>query len=957
MTAKRLPLWAALSAALLYGLTLCWGTTVNSLPLAARVAGWDWRPTLDQPLTWLVTLPLHLLPASWLPAGLNLFFVLGAALTVGLLARSVQLLPWDCPPPEDKPWLASLPVLLASGVCALQFNFWQEATAATGAMLNQLLLAAVSWGLLEYRAGSKLRWLQASAVLWGAGMAQSWLLLVNLPMFIIALIWLRRRRFFKGDFPLRMAALGLAGFSLYALLPLVNGLNPHSPLTFGTAWLATLKASKATLWALYFNFWGRHRAMTLVVILFYLAALLPMVVRLKDRGLKNIAPVERLQQRIYRCVRGGLLLMLLWLAFNPVIGPPSILARQFGVALPLLSFVYLNALGIGFLAGSLLFVLQVKPEPGRLNRLEQKRASWQRRAARVLMSGVIVVILFALALRNAPAIMAANRQPLEKFGALASRTLPAEGGILLGDNVAQLAAVQAALARAPKAGRWQVVDLPALAAPDYRAVLERQQPLGWLTESNRHDLNVVEEFRLLGQLAQTHRLFFLQPGPGQLLFEQFAPQPAGLVAELKLPAPGLAVEPPLPALALAAGEKFWAAAWSQQIEPLVPPMSQSRSPLEYVSQAASRGLMLEPVSMPEREALAGWYSCALDAWGVALQRAGKLSAAQRRFEQALALVATNWSADINLQANTNLQAGHKLAMDGLEIFRAQFQSFPALAQALKAGGPVDEPVVCFELGRSYEALNWPRQARQQLERARILAPGILLPEFALAEFYSRCRLDDQVFALVKQLRPQLAALPANQMEVAAIKLDLLEAKAWMSQTNRVHAGKILQSILNRHPGDRAAADQVWGAYLNFGDFTNALALLTQQLAGDPDNPTLLNNQAGLLLLLGKTGQAVTVFQHSLAITNLPAMRLNLAAAYLQNQDLPAAEAEYHRLEAQPADVYLVHAGLADIAAQRHDTNLAIHHLEICLTNAPPGSARWQEVRARLDALQVPAHAE
>ena len=76
-----------------------------------------------------------------------------------------------------------------------------------------------------------------------------------------------------------------------------------------------------------------------------------------------------------------------------------------------------------------------------------------------------------------------------------------------------------------------------------------------------------------------------------------------------------------------------------------------------------------------------------------------------------------------------------------------------------------------------------------------------------------------------------------------------------------------------------------------------------------------------------------------------------------NTDLPAAEVEYHRLEAQPADMYLVHAGLADIAAQRHDTNLAIHHLELCLTNAPPGSARWQELRARLDALQASAHSK
>ena len=56
---SRLPRYVALAAALVYGLTLSRGTTVNSLPLAAKVAGWDWQPMLDQPLTWLLTLPLR----------------------------------------------------------------------------------------------------------------------------------------------------------------------------------------------------------------------------------------------------------------------------------------------------------------------------------------------------------------------------------------------------------------------------------------------------------------------------------------------------------------------------------------------------------------------------------------------------------------------------------------------------------------------------------------------------------------------------------------------------------------------------------------------------------------------------------------------------------------------------------------------------------------------------------
>src|SRR5664280_1046245 len=295
----RLPRYMALAALLVYVLTLSCGTTLNSLPMAAKVAGWDWQPMANEPLTWLLTLPLRCLPAGWIPISLNLFFAICGAFTLGLLARSIELLPWDCPPDENKKWIKPLPVLLACAVCGLEFNFWQEATAATGVMLNQLLLAAGIWCLLEYRAGKEARWLNAAALIWGLGMAQNWVMLLNLPLFVAALIWLRRRRFFKWTFLRRMALLGLAGFSIYALLPLVNGMNPHSPWSFGEAWLATLKITKHTFGTLYHQFWAWHRLMTLVVVLYFLVPTLPGLVRLQDRGGKNKSKVERLQTVSY----------------------------------------------------------------------------------------------------------------------------------------------------------------------------------------------------------------------------------------------------------------------------------------------------------------------------------------------------------------------------------------------------------------------------------------------------------------------------------------------------------------------------------------------------------------------------------------------------------------------------------------------------------------------------------
>ena len=336
-TKYRLPGAVALGAALIYTVTLCWGTTANSLGLTANVAGWDWQPLLNQPVTWLLTLPLRVLPAAWVPSALNLFFVVAGALTLGMLARSVELLPWDCQPPENKEWVKILPVLLASGVCGLELNFWQEATSGAGAMVDQLLLAAVIWCLLEYRAAKDSRWLNAAAVIWGLGLAQNWMMQLCLPLFVAGLIAVRRLRFFKRAFLLRMALFGLAGFAIYALPPIVHGLNPFSSLSFGASWLATLKASKATLWLVTFGFLMEHRLMTLVVIAFYLLLILPAVARLPDRGITNKSELDRWQIRIYRMVRGALLLLCLWLTFQPSIGPQQILRLKFGMPAPLLS--------------------------------------------------------------------------------------------------------------------------------------------------------------------------------------------------------------------------------------------------------------------------------------------------------------------------------------------------------------------------------------------------------------------------------------------------------------------------------------------------------------------------------------------------------------------------------------------------------------------------------------------
>jgi tetratricopeptide (TPR) repeat protein len=208
--------------------------------------------------------------------------------------------------------------------------------------------------------------------------------------------------------------------------------------------------------------------------------------------------------------------------------------------------------------------------------------------------------------------------------------------------------------------------------------------------------------------------------------------------------------------------------------------------------------------------------------------------------------------------------------------------------------------------------------------------------------------DDKVFEMVGLLRKQTQASPAGDQ--VAVDLAVLEANSWLSQTNLTRARNVLRSVLQRHPGDNRTLNLVLQAYLAFGDYTNALQLMSGQLARNPNNVAALVNQAGVFIQMGNSSNAITLLNHALAITNDPQARFNRAFAYLQTGNLPVAEADYLELENSPADAFSVHYGLAEIAGRRHNTNLVIQHLELCLSNVPPGTIKWQQVRKQLDTL-------
>ena len=966
-TNRRLPRYVALGALLFYVLTLSRSITLQSLPLTAQLAGWDWLPMAGQPLLWLLTLPLRLLPATWIPISLNLFSAVCGALTLGLLIRSVQLLPQDRTPIQrvfsnkDKGLFTQpdwAPMVLACVVCGLEFGFWREATTATGEMLDLLLIAAAIWCLLEYRAVRESRWINAAALIWGLGMAENLVMLLTLPLFVVSLFWLRWRHFLRGGFLLRMALLGLAGFSIYALQPLANGLTPHSPWGFGEAWHMTLRTTKHIILLFYGQFWTGHRYMVVVVVLFYLLPVLPCLVRLPDEGGYHKALAAQLQILVCHISYAFLLLACLWLAFDPAIGLQQIMLRQLGYSMPLLSFDYLTALGAGYFAGYFMLVFGANLREQYRKNPQFKRPPftprWLRHSVPPFLRALPVLVAGGLIFKNAPAITLVNRQPLQSFADLAVRSLPAGGGIVFSDDPLKLFVFQAALACHKDRRQWLPVDTRSLPAPEYRAQLERKCPTGWLTGANRHKLNPPEMLLLLDHLARTNRLFYLHPSFGYF-FERFYLQPHGAIYEMKPYPKDQFNEPPMSASEVEQTGKFWDEAWQTEPELVARSGSQRQSAPSAVKKMAQKifvqHLYLSAIPSLQSRLLGEWFSVALNGWGVELQRNGRLPEAHQRFEQAIALNTNNLAALVNLECNTNLQVGNKMNRLSVDTVARQLGKLQRLGPIMNHCGPFDDPVFCYLLGDVYQQIGLLHQAVQEFERAQMLAPNMLSAKFALAQLYSRQRMDDKVFETVNLLRDEIQASPIS--DTMAVDLAVLEANSWLSQTNPVRARSVLQSVLKQHPNDKRTLNMVLQAYLAFGDLTNALQLVSGKLAQEPDNVAALVNEAAILLQSGDVTNAIPVLNYALAITNLPIARLDRAVAYLQTQNLPAAEADFLELENSPAQAFPVHYGLAEIAERRHNTNLAIHHLELCLSNAPAGTVKWQEVRARLDKLEPP----
>jgi tetratricopeptide (TPR) repeat protein len=954
-----LPWIVAAGALCVYLLTLNHWVSFGNLTAVAKLSGWTWQPELHGPVYWLLTLPLRWLPARLIPLGINLFSLLCAVATLGLLARSVLLLPQDRTQEQrrrlgDTATVLSLPTawlppLLAVLACGLQLTFWESATSATSQaltggsneMLDLLLFAYVVRCLLEYRSDWRESWLLRAAFVYGAGMTNNWAMVGFFPLLVVALIWIKGLSFFNLRFLLRMFFCGFAALLLYLLLPVVQGWGSDVQFPFWTALKANLGAQKSIL-AMLFNF-GRQN-----LLLLSLTSLVPILI-ISIRWSSYFGDTSELGVAFatfaFHAVHALFFAACLWVTLDPQFSP-----RNKGWGIPFLTFYYLGALSIGYFSAYFMIVFGDKRSTNRRGGSEYKLLHG---AANIAVWVLLFLVPATLLYRNLPQIRITNGPLLAQYCELLTRNL-APGSVVLSDDDRRLWLAQSYAIRKGTLKSEIFINTDSFKWPDYNRHLQRVYGARWpkmtLPTEMKAQIAATELVAGVAMLMSSNAVYYLHPSFGYY-FEYFQPEPHGMVYKLVTYPAGALLRTKLTPQLLTENDRFWSDADTLTLNRLEAIVAVDSPRKLNIADALLKKAHLPQQQNGLAQALGSYYSQALDYWAVELQRNGKLTNAATFFERALDLNPGNIVAQVNLQCNKNLQAGRvgnvQLSKSIEDEFGEKYRSWDAV---INANGPFDEPNFCFEQGRVFVRNNLIRQAAQQIDRAREMTPNFLDPYLWLAQLHVLNRTPSEALKIVDTIRATPALAVAAETNRA--QLLFVETSARLTQGNLSAADAVVRSYLDKSPGDDALLSTAGQVFMNYGCYTNALDIFNQQLRATPNNLTLLNNKGFVLMTMKRYDEAIPPLESVLKVdTNNYSARLNRAISYLRLKKFDEAMSDYEILQkAHPTDPRVAY-GLAEIAWNRKDNPAAIRYYELYLSNANTNTAEGKIVIERLKTLK------
>jgi len=958
---RFLPWLLAVASFAVYWFTLNRWVSLLNLNYVARISGWTWQPELMSPISFLVTYPFRWLPAPQIPLALNLFAAGCAALALGLLARSVALLPHDRTEAQRKrehsdfsfltlgsAWLAPV---LAVLVCGLQMTFWENATNCTGEMFDLLLFAFVIWSLLEYRLDEREGRLFLASVVYGASLANNWAMMGFFPAFVAAMVWIRGLSFFNLQFLRRLLLCGLLGMAFYLLLPLLTVISGKVPVTFWDALKANLSSQYEPWKFIFLCCLHPQQLQHLELIALFLAYLIPLFILAIRWGSSfgDHSPVGTLLTSfLFHLACAAFLILGLWMAFDPPFSP-----RHLGPGTPLLTLYYFGALSIGYFSGYFLLIfgkapanrMQSSPPPEPLNFLNPLVVVGLCVLAAATITGLIY--------RNTPQIRDTNDDTFQKYASFVTENLPHSGGILLSDDF-RLYLIEAALARDGRAKDFLFLDTHSLNWPAYLQFLHNRYPkiLPELVSAKQtRAVSPMGQIVVLTLLAKTNELYYLHPSFGYY-FEQFYQEPHGLVYKLKI-LPGDTLLPPLPDKnQIATNQAFWAHVETQAFTPI----ERAVTPSDPNAPCSRGEWWLDTFHVPrepnQNAITAGaFYSRSLNFWGVQLQYANELEKAAACFTLAAKINPNNLVAKINLEFNESLRTGKSVPVDLSKTTSDQFGKYHNWNEVLNANGPFDEPSFCLKEGILLAAQNgFFRQAATALGRVREFAPDNLAARLWLGQIYVLSRLPDRALEVLHDPleNPERFSLAKTNLT----DLNIIASAAYFQKNDLARGTQLVETEITRHPADDGLLKAAVQIYVTHGLFTNALVHIDQKLRLTPDDPVWLFNRGYVSIQLKAYDDAIDALSRVLLIqTNNNNARFDRAIAYLNSGKLDAARADYKALQQSLTNSFQIAYGLGEIAWRQHETNEAIRNYKLYLANANTNTAEATNVIQRLRELK------
>jgi tetratricopeptide (TPR) repeat protein len=954
-----LPWIVAAVMLLLYFFTRNTYVTAESVWPLARANGMNWQAPYIAPLTYLVTFPVRWFPPGMQLLVLNLISVICAAVSLGLLARSVAILPHDRTQLQREKRidengflgirLAWVPVIFAVIVAGLQLSFWEHAIVGTGEMIDLLLFAYCVRCLLEYRIEEKNSWLYRLAVVYGVGITNNFAMIAFFPALLIALVWVKGWRFFRFNFLVTMFLLGLAGLAFYFVLPLIN----LGEASFWTSLKTNLAYQKEIVF-------GLRKAALLPTLCF--AVPLMLIGFRWTGGFGDQSAVGSMFANLAAVVlHAGILAFCVFVAFDSKVTPREVAEqyRETGVRFSFLPVYYLSALLVGYYSGFLLLVFS-KSEPRSRRRTTIPPALNYAVAGLVCAGAAFAAVsLFG---QNFRKIQKSNSAAHSTYASEIAKSLPEKPAVIFSDDPVILYPLHAALD-----GKTDhlLLEAVALTRAEYHKYLQKRHgarmPKVELFPGEKV-ISSPQNLQALHQLSATRDLIYVHPSFGYF-FEAFYLEPRKLVHVLKQYPVGAITPPPLAAEVITAQGAYWASLQNSVLKDL-------KAELDGVTEELKARLETTP----------GYvgicYSRALDHWGVELQKAGRFDEAAPMFAEALALNPNNAAALINISANALWRKEKRRLPKMTEQEEQKLGLYQGnVTYLFNACGPIDEPTFLTELANNFTQNTLYRQAQQMLMRGLDYVPDDVALRLSLANVHVLAQQPDIALSHIKEMRER-PGWTQKELPVQ-IEVSRLEASALLVKNEFAAAERLLKSLVQAHSNEPSAYYALSQLYSSHSarlrdqgepmpaavQSTNALDVIEALLQKQPTNTVAWFTCGNLAFYTGNYDRSIEAFSKVLQQTRQnKAALLNRAVSYLRSAMTLTNEAKIARLRSAKGDYedykrqfgpdYRVYFGLAEIAYAEQDWRMARENYEHYLQYGGTASATERKlVQSRLEEVK------